>query len=376
MDKAQLKRALLSVINKYLHDTPLCDCEDWAAVYQLAKIHSLVGIFHLATKEASLPQEVLDLAKDDFEVLVMQQVLQDYAAQELFEKFKQSDIPFLPMKGYNTRKLYPNPEARSSCDLDLFYEKSKKEALDEIMKEEGFSFVIENAAHQEWEKGPVTVETHYALSGQAAAYDKYYDDVWERLNVVEGSQYAFSKEDEYIYFIVHSAKHLIGGGIGVRTVLDAYLYVQEDLDYDYVNDQLRTLELQKFEAQLSNLARSWFGGEKETAETEFFGAFVLSSGTYGNRSNLAASGGADSVAGAKGRHLWFSLFPRYRDMKSWYPVVKKFPPLLPFVWVYRWFEVLFTHRKGIVSVAKDVQRIDKRRLGAMKKLKEMTGLPL
>jgi hypothetical protein len=37
-------------------------------------------------------------------------------------------------------------------------------------------------------------------------------------------------------------------------------------------------------------------------------------------------------------------FPRYRDMKGMYPVLEKWWILLPFAWIYRWFNLLI--RKG------------------------------
>ena len=376
MDKAQLKRALLSVINRYLHGTPLCDCEDWKTIYDLAKLHSLIGVFYLATKGTSLPEEVLRQAKDDFEVEVMQQTLQDYYAQVLFARFDEEGVAYMPMKGYHTRKLYPQPEARSSCDLDVFYDEKDKEKVEVIFMTEGFAFVIENATHQEWHKDSSIVEMHYALVGQVPAFDEYYRGVWDRLVHVGGKQYGFTTEDEYIYFLVHAAKHFMNGGVGVRTVLDVYFYVKTlSFNEQCLQTELQKLGLEQFAFQLQNLASVWFEAGKENEDTELLGDFVFSSGTYGTRQNLAASVETSSVQKAKRKRLWLSIFPRYRDMKSWYPVVKKCPPLLPFVWVYRWFEVLFTRRGSFKKVARDVKGIDERRLNSIKKIKEMTGLP-
>ncbi len=377
MDKAQLKRALLSVINRYLNGDSLCDCDDWQTVYNFAKLHSLVGVFYLGGKDAGLPTEVVEKARADFEVEVMQQTLRDYHAERLFVKFRAAGIPFLPLKGYYTRRLYPNPEARSSCDLDVFYDVSKKAAVKKIFEEEGFSFQIENATHEEWVKDNIIVEMHYALVGQAPKFDKYYQGVWSRLQVKEGTEYVFSNEDEYVYFLVHAAKHFTGGGIGVKAVVDNYLYRNKIvLDEVYLQEQLRALGLEKFAACLDKLSEAWFGGKEEGEETAFLGDFVLSSSAYGTRRNLALSADARSVGAAK-RSLFFSaVFPHYRNMKSWYPILKKAPCLLPFVWVYRWFEVLFTRRKSFAKIARDVKGIDENGVRAMKKIKEMTGLTL
>ena len=375
MDKAQLKRALLSVINHYLHGTPLCDCDDWQMVYNLAKAHSLVGVFYLAVKDAPLPSDIVEKAKSDFEVEVMHQALQEYYTEALFAKFREAGVAFLPLKGYYTRKLYPTPEARSSCDLDVFYDVSQKDTVKKIFEEEGFSFKIENATHQEWVMDKIIVEMHYALVGQVPKLDKYYQDVWKRLQVKEGTEYVFSKEDEYIYFLVHAAKHFVGGGIGVKTVLDNYLY-REKVAFDeaYLRTELSKLGLEKFADCLGELSSAWFGGLEEKVDTAFLGDYVLSSGSYGTRRNLALGAETGSVGAAKRKRFLSAVFPRYRDMKSWYPIVKKVPILLPFVWVYRWFEVLFTRKKSFAKIARDMKGIDERGIRAMKKIKEMTRL--
>ncbi|MBQ8428254.1 MAG: nucleotidyltransferase family protein [Clostridia bacterium] len=375
MDEAQLKRALLSVVNRYLHGTPLCDCSDWARVYALAKAHSLVGVFYFATQGSDLPEEVLQRAKADFEVDVMQQTLQDYYAEELFRRFQEKKLPFLPMKGYHTRRLYAQPEARSSCDLDVFYDQKDKDEIEKIMTEVGFSFVIEAQNHQEWAKDSVAVEMHYALLSQVPLFDEYYQNVWDRLTVVEGSEYAFCKEDEYIYHLVHAAKHMAHSGFGVRTVLDTYLYVKKiKFDKVYLDGELKKLGLYQFTVQLERLANVWFGGVDEDDEMRFLGGFVLSCGAYGNRRNLALRGDGTSVGRAKRKHLWKAIFPAYRDMRAWYPIVKKAPITLPFVWVYRWFEVLFTRRQSISNITGDLKKVDKKGIQGMKKVKEIMGV--
>ena len=378
MDKAQFKTALLSVVNRYLHGTPLVSCDDWQAVYRLAKAHSLTGVFFYATQKAEeVLLELLVNVKEDFQVDAMQQIAQDYYADVLFARFREENIPFMPMKGYLTKRLYPNPEARPSCDLDVFYADRDEKKIEKIFLAEGFSPVIENATHQSWEKGNVTVEMHYLLAGQVPLFDGYYRDVWSRLEQVDGSEYRFSQEVEYLYFLVHAAKHFAGGGFGVRTVLDAYLYNEKHgYDQAYLAGELKKLHLEKFAEQLKGLAYIWFGGGQETEDSRLLGNFVLASGVYGSRKHLAATGDEQSVRGRKAKHLLRTLFPPFRDMKSWYPAVKKFPPLLPFVWVYRWFEVLFTRRQSIASVAEDLKSIDEQSFKAMQRIKEMTDLPL
>ena len=301
--------------------------------------------------------------------------MQEHFAKEVFAKFSSCSVPFLPIKGFETRKLYPHPEARPSCDMDVLYRESDKDTIEEILKEEGFAFAVENVTHQEWKKEGITFEMHHSLMGQIPQFHEYYQDVWTKLVLVDGAQYAFKKEDGYIYHLVHAVKHLLHSGFGVRTVLDVHMYRKDgDMDETYLSNELEKLGLQKFAMQIEKLAKVWFWGDEEDEETMLFGDYVLSCGTFGSRKNLALKGKGNNAFGAKWKYMIKVIFPPYSSMKYWYPAVKKFPPVLPFVWVYRWFEVLFTRRRSIKKAAKAFSNINSDRLQKMKKIKEMTGV--
>ena len=49
--------------------------------------------------------------------------------------------------------------------------------------------------------------------------------------------YEMSHEDFYIYMLVHNSNHFRIGGMGIRMVLDSYVFLknhQSELDYDYL----------------------------------------------------------------------------------------------------------------------------------------------
>lgn len=76
------------------------------------------------------------------------------------------------------------------------------------------------------------------------------------------NQFYFSDNDFYVYFIVHTYKHFLNSGMGLRTVLDVYLYVsnlQEKLDFDYIEEQLKKLDAYDFEQTFRSIAFKMFG---------------------------------------------------------------------------------------------------------------------
>ena len=61
------------------------------------------------------------------------------------------------------------------------------------------------------------------------------------------------KKDFYIFLVEHSANHYIQGGVGLRMLLDMYLYKTKylnNIDNEYLSKQLKTLGIDVYEKKL------------------------------------------------------------------------------------------------------------------------------
>ena len=374
-------QTFFNIIKSYLHGTALPTGLNWGAAFAFAKNHSLGNLFYLAVKNsAEIPAEVKGQMKAHFMANVAQQISQEYYAGEIFARLDEKGIKYLPLKGYVMRGLYPTPEARTSCDIDVFYDKSRREEVEEILSGFGFENHSDSANHGEWVKDEITVENHHELAANNGVYHEYYQGVWQRLNLVSGSQYVFSDEDYYIYLMVHAAKHFAHGGFGVRTVLDFYVYNQaKQLDREYLKTEFEKLQLTKFADEMEKLANVWFGDATADENSEFIGEYILKSGTYGLTTNSTAINSASangSVKSAKKRYWFKTLFPSYKNMCQPYPVLKKAAILLPVMWVYRWFDVLFTRRKNVKAAMDRMKTLDEKSVDTAAKLLEITQVPI
>ncbi len=370
---------LLSVIKNYFNGEPLEEGINYEAAFRLAKMHSLGSLFYEAVKASpALPEDVREEAKRHFFSNLAQQTAQEYYAAELMEKLEEKKIPYMPLKGYVLRKLYPAPELRTSCDVDVFYDKNRKEEVKEILSGLGFAEGHEGENHLDWSLDTVTIEMHHELAAQSDVYHPYYENVFERLVNTDGCRFDFTPEDFYIYFLVHAAKHFAHGGFGIRTVLDIWIYRKEKaLDEDYLNKELEKVRLLKFKNAIEGLAECWFGEKEKTEDFAFLHEYILTSGTYGQRSNSASIGGdSGSVKKTKFKFLMRTIFPSLRTMRTMYPVLKKAPILLPVTWVVKWFTVLFKRRKNVGAVINAMNGIDGERIDKVEKVIELTDIPL
>lgn len=337
----------------------------------LAKKHSVINLLYAAVKEdAAFPAPLLAAMERELFATAHQQLLQEQAAAVLFARLREEGIPFLPMKGIVMRPLYPAPELRVSCDVDVLYDKRHRRRLDALMRELGYACEASDPNHDEYHKPPcIAVEMHRNLLCDFKTVDRYYSDIWSRLIPVEGCEYRMSDEDFYIYQTVHTMKHFIGGGTGIRSVLDTFVYLQKkpSLDRAYLERELDKLGLLSFHLQIERLSRAWFGGEELCEDLRPISEYILGSGTYGLATQKAANQSARTRGGRLG-YLITRAFPPYRFMAEKHPSLRRLPILLPFFWLLRLTLALFGKREDAGRELRALQtasREEMEKLGAV-----------
>ncbi len=386
MEKYQ--KELLAVVNSWLYGTPLPNSAHWEALFEVAKAHGIGNVFYLAIKNSKISEGgdgIIAKAKKQYLANLHQQISQDYYAKELTEKLHEKKIAYMPLKGYILRGYYPNADARTSCDVDMIYDKSRKAEVDEIMLSLGLERGALSDHDESWTIDSVTLEMHFALAPYYDLYSDYYENLWSKLTTQDGVEYAFTTEDFYIYFIVHAAKHFYHSGLGIRFILDLY-FLRKGMtgtDERYISNELEKLNLTVFAQKLEKLSRVWFANEEGTEETDVVGNFVFDCGLYGKAANQIISAASDKKADeevtekrVKRKYILRMLFPSAKDLSNRFHVLRKCPVLLPFFWVYRWIVAVLFRRKNIKKTmsnynALETERIQKRfRVMEIMQLKE------
>ncbi len=323
---------------------------DYKAVILLAKQHSVLNILYFALKDdPNLPPECFAVLERQLFLTAHQQAMQEVEAKRIYAMLTREKIRFLPMKGNGIRSLYPAPEMRISCDVDVYYDKRERARMDGLFAELGYEKQESDPNHTAYKKGFVSIEMHHNLLTDFDKIDRYYRNVWERL--IPDGDFAFRMRDEdfYIYHLVHTMKHFASGGTGIRSVLDTFVYLRKktDMDMAYLRAELEKIDLWDFHLTLSELAEVWFGGKPMPDDLLPVADYVLDSGTYGRTlhtvTNLSARSG-----GRLGFYI-YRAFPPYHYMAEKYPSLRRFPLALPFYWILRIFRAAFGKEKYMAA---------------------------
>ena len=146
----------------------------------------------------------------------------------------------------------------------------------------------------------------------------------------------------------------------MRGQLDFALFIEKygnELDWDYIWQELEKLGLSAFARATLTLCKEWFGTkidflpmQMEAENYEKMKEIIFAGGVYGYCGrNMEASQVRDQLEGAEKSDLktlkWKAMikmiFPDRQYMRMYLKNVEKHPSLLPAAWVIRWYQAIF-----------------------------------
>ena len=349
----QLIKVIKAVLNKNI--TEEIFITNWKALVSSARSNGLLPClafyYQTLTEENKPSEEITDFFR---KILIQSTVVgmnQLSAVSEMQDTFEKNGIFNLVVKGAKTKTRYPDEVLRSMGDIDILYKAHQhKDFYNLMMNPLGYESFEEGRKNDTYTKNKfLIVEAHRQLVSTESEYIEYLDTVWERAVPCPDCKYTYEMtlEDEFIYNIIHLVEHFKQGGVGIRFIMDIWVYKQIEMDRDYLKNELVKLGLYDFYITISDLAEYWFGEGESTDLLEKLGEFICSSGIFGNRENVSAM--VVNESGGKIMTFIKSCFPDYKAMTSLYPWLEKNPILLPIAWIIRIFRGL-TKKKNTVRV--------------------------
>ena len=346
-------------------------------LYWLAKNQQMSSLIAAALMKTELGSGVL--MRERAEAIWRERVL-DHDREKILQRLEEENIWYIPLKGVILKDYYPQIGIRQMSDNDILFDPGRAEKVRDIMLDLGFSITSYGSGHRDdYEKPPFShFEMHRVLFDKHNFHKPlyaYYLNVRERLIKDEDSKsgYHFSKEDFYIYMISHEYSHYIFGGIGLRSLLDVYVFLDKNaevMDWDYISTQMKKLELGAFEKQNRILAQKIFSlkqqrvqqdaiDEKDclrsnlpdienmnffpylTKEEQDMLDYYNDSGAYGTWEHCIQNGVKQR---GLGKYLISRIFLPMNQVKEQYPLFYKYKVLTLFLPIYR----LIVQRKRVI----------------------------
>ena len=367
----QLKQDLIYLLACAIHgvipDKARTAAIDLDQLFRFCKWHSLRGIVHLALKSAGIKDKTFE---DAYNKVVRKNVMLDIERNAILDDFEQHGIWYLPLKGSILKEYYPENGMREMADNDVLYDSSRQSEVKDIMLGKGYTAESVGKDHHDiYIKHPVlNFELHTSLFEEdIKSLYNYYLDTRRLMKPDDGKKYGyhFSDEDFYVYVTAHEYKHFKIAGVGIRNLLDCYVFMKnkgESLDWDYIKEQCRQLEMDDFEEKRRLLAMKLFSSAKlpvlNDTEQELLRMY-LDYGTYGTVEKQMSNMMPEKT---KFRNILRNMFPTPEYMKISVGFVKKYPFLYPLGIVYRWGRVLLIRKKYLFTMLRVMKKNDKKKV--------------
>lgn len=310
------------------------------------------------------------------------------------------NLNLIVLKGIVCRDLYPIPYLRPSVDEDILINQCDSEKIHNFLIEEGMfsdnqevDIIQASELSYHKENSPSYIEMHKCLfdpeSSVFGDFNQFFPEIFNHTLEMQIEDVSFlTLEPTYhlLFLIMHSFKHFLYSGFGIRPVCDIGLYANKyskDINWEYIKNCLIKANAFNFSRAVFHIIENYLIDDPEYSERikdwkiedinyEPLLDDLFSSGLHGantmtrlHSSNITLAAVANDKNKQKKNPLLSAVFLPLERMEGKYSYLKKAPYLLPAAWLQRighyGKEVLIGNRKNS-SAAKAValgnQRIE------------------
>ncbi|MBE6732997.1 MAG: hypothetical protein E7561_03270 [Ruminococcaceae bacterium] len=356
-------------------------------IVKIAKKHQIQAIVYYGALNCGLSNDLPEMQKLFLETcgFISISAQQMHELKEIFQQFDVGKIEYMPLKGTVLKALYAKPEMRVMSDADILIRTEQYNIIKPIMEKLGYAEAIESDHELIWKKGKVTIELHKRLiPSYNKDYYAYFGDGWRLGKPVsdDSTRYAMSIEDEMIYLFTHYAKHYRDAGIGIKHIVDLWVYRNsvKELNNEYVLKELKKLQLDVFYENTMRTLDVWFKDVAPDNTTEFITGIIFNSGVYGTHEAhllseaLKVSKQTGTTKKVRTKKIIQLMFLPYKSMCQKYPFLEKAKILLPVMWVVRWFNVLLFKHQKIKKNQEDLKIMSVEKIDNYQKALNFVGL--
>ncbi len=343
-------------------DNKRIEIMDLDGLFEVCQKNILTACTAYALESAGIYHHAFTQAK---EKAIRKNILMDAERKKILNRLEQEKIWYMPLKGAVLKDWYPKLGMRQMSDNDILFDSEYRMKVKNIMLDLGFICKDFNSGNDDaYFKPPVSnFEMHSSLfaSAHIGKLYEYYQNIKLKLIKDEDNQYGyhFRTEDFYLYLTAHEYKHFASGGVGVRSLVDAYIFMKKyesSLNWDYLNTELKKLKIQDYEQKSRIIAKKIFNEQELSKEETAMLDYYLFSGSYGTQKNEIEHKFNRLGNGSKAHYLFRRIFLPMEEIESYWNFFYRHKWLIPVLWVYRPIKGLLTKRKMLF---KEIEYLNK-----------------
>ena len=365
-------QALKMVLSSSYYEMDL-DLDQWKEFYRLSKQHNLeIMLYCFAKEQASAPEGMMKALDKIVFQLAERDELETRTIELIKEIFNDEKIPVSFIKGAVVKNDYPESYMRSMSDIDVYINRDEKDTVLKVCSEKlGVNSIGADS-------GDITITTssriHIDFQGRLF-YKKSPDGIIgyasnKRLAFdSENGEAVLSNEEYALNLIGHMVNNLASGGLGIRYILDLWVYRNRHTpqpDWKAVMSQLNTDGIGKVAQNLIELSDLWFGSANNKTDMTLcspllkeLSVYIFGNGPQGGLSNVQISRScflSKDIILSKNqvtRHaIKYGIVRSKEEFMNRYSWLETYPFLLPIAWLIRIITSIIKHPKEVIKEIK------------------------
>ena len=289
--------------------------------------------------------------KASYAAALKQSILQTYEGENILNALSDAGFDCIALKGWELQKLYPRSNMRQMADLDILVRPYEYRRIKAIMEKLGFWAYSESSwKHDNFKKGKVFVEMHKRLTDDSAEIRKWEQEMWDRAVRIRGNIFRMTPEDYYLFHFIHMEKDFVIASLGLRRIVDTWLLQKQPIAMELVKAELERFGLTLFHERMVHLSRAVMGEEPMDENCEVLLAHAFKYGIYGSDESHKAGRitfMGKNLKNGKFRSAISAVFLPVARMKAHFPILEKWPVLLPWCWLKRIVRTVLKEGKQI-----------------------------
>ena len=266
------RKTVLNLLSSAVFQKPLnVNYEvDWKLVLDECRAQSVTSLAFSALLKDKVPEEVFQEWKQYVNSGLASNSRICYAHTMLHNLLTEAGITYVILKGCASAEYYGDPLLRTMGDVDFYVPTSYFEKADKLLLKNGFhSNNINHEYEKAYTKDGVIYELHNTINGVPGGKAgikicHYFDDVFDKAELKHfdlAEYYSPSPFHQGLVMLLHVARHMITGGIGLRHFCDWAVFVDKFGD-DFVpmfEDKLKQVGLWRFAQIMTQFCTAYLG---------------------------------------------------------------------------------------------------------------------
>lgn len=373
-----LQKSLFSVIRFALgegEDSFVLTAEDCSELLRVASRQSILPIVYDSLRRMNAPKEALEpytlsRLKDGYD-----SIQRNDALMRIRAALDSDGVPYILLKGSVLRRLYPDPDWRTSCDIDVLVPEERLEDAIRVIEANTDLHAKQRHYHDtSMIDGDMHLELHFSIKENMDSIDRLLVHVWDHAVASgEGCCMVLTPEFQVFHVVAHMSYHMTHGGLGIRPFLDLWLLRNKtEFDESTVRQMCEQCGILTFYEVCCQLVDAWMEDRVIPPEMAVLERYCLSGGVFGSYDSAVASLQREHRGASYYLHR---VFMTRSLLETKYPALKEKPLLMPYYQVKRWIG-LFNRkkRKRVYQEIKDVRNTDVGAIDAFDRLLTELGL--